>query len=89
MASDGRDGAEVALVTGASRGVGLEVCRQLAGRGMTVYLTAPDGGKAGDAVRPLVEEGLDIRPLALDVADGESMGRAPSSRARGAGSTYS
>ena len=30
----------IALVTGAAHGIGLVVCRQLAGRGWTVVLTA-------------------------------------------------
>jgi len=38
----------IALVTGGNRGIGLEICRQLASRGATVILTArdPDAGKA-------------------------------------------
>jgi NAD(P)-dependent dehydrogenase (short-subunit alcohol dehydrogenase family) len=35
----------VALVTGANRGIGLEVCRQLAGRGYTVVLGSRDAEK--------------------------------------------
>jgi short-subunit dehydrogenase len=36
---------KVAVVTGAGQGIGLEVCRQLAERGMTVILTARDPEK--------------------------------------------
>jgi len=33
------------VVTGANRGIGFEVCRQLAGRGIHVILTSRDEGK--------------------------------------------
>jgi NAD(P)-dependent dehydrogenase (short-subunit alcohol dehydrogenase family) len=45
---------KVAVVTGAGRGIGLEVCRQLAERGMTVVLTARDPEKAKAAAEQLV-----------------------------------
>src|SRR3712207_6262754 len=45
---------KVAFVTGAGRGIGLEVCRQLAERGMTVVLTARDLEKARAAAEQLV-----------------------------------
>ncbi|WP_373502859.1 SDR family NAD(P)-dependent oxidoreductase, partial [Aestuariivirga sp.] len=37
--------ARVALITGANRGIGLEVCRQLGARDYTVVLTARDAAK--------------------------------------------
>lgn len=52
----------IALVSGASRGIGLEVCRQLAGRGIIVLLGARDQSKAEAAAHQLVSEGLDVRP---------------------------
>jgi NAD(P)-dependent dehydrogenase (short-subunit alcohol dehydrogenase family) len=75
MATDALDTPRVALVTGAGRGIGFEVCRQLAQRGMTVILTARDPGKAEAAARRLVGEGLDVRPRTLDIADDESVRR--------------
>lgn len=75
----------VALVTGASRGIGLEVVRQLAERGATVYLTArtPEGAEA--AARTLGTSSGPVRPLALDVDDAESVRRAAAEVERGHG----
>ena len=64
---------KVALVTGAGRGIGLEVCRQLAERGMTVILTARDLEKAKAAAEQLVGEGLDVISKTLDVSNDESV----------------
>jgi NAD(P)-dependent dehydrogenase (short-subunit alcohol dehydrogenase family) len=64
---------KVALVTGANRGIGLEVVRQLAQRGFAVVLTARDPRKAWTAALPLAGEGLNVIPLKLDVTDAESV----------------
>jgi NAD(P)-dependent dehydrogenase (short-subunit alcohol dehydrogenase family) len=48
----------ISLVTGANRGIGREVCRQLAGRGHTVILTARDAGAAAAAARAAGAEAL-------------------------------
>lgn len=63
----------VALVTGANRGIGFEVARQLARRGMTVILGARDLGKGQAAARKLVDEGLEVLPRWLDVTDEASI----------------
>ncbi|MFN8473687.1 MAG: SDR family NAD(P)-dependent oxidoreductase [Anaerolineae bacterium] len=65
----------IALVTGAARGIGFEVCRQLAQQGMTVILTARDAAKAEAAAAQLAAAGLDVRPKAVDVTDDGSVRR--------------
>ncbi len=59
----------VALVTGGSRGIGLEVARGLGRAGATVVLAARDPDRVHAAVDALVAEGLDATGVAVDVAD--------------------
>lgn len=61
----------IALVTGANRGIGKEVCRQLAERGMLVLLTARDLTKAQAACQEIASD--NIRPRQLDVTDEASI----------------
>lgn len=63
----------VALVTGAYRGIGLEVSRQLALRGFSVLLSARDSSKAQAAAEPLRRQGLKVLPAQLDVTDERSV----------------
>ncbi|MET7465339.1 SDR family NAD(P)-dependent oxidoreductase [Nonomuraea sp. NPDC005501] len=63
----------IALVTGANRGIGREVCRQLAAAGHTVVLTARSLQSAAAAAAEL---GPDVHPLLLDVTSEESVARA-------------
>jgi NAD(P)-dependent dehydrogenase (short-subunit alcohol dehydrogenase family) len=62
----------VAVVTGGNRGIGLEVSRQLAAKGLKVVLTARDGDKAKQAAAGL--QG-DVVPFALDVTDPQAPAR--------------
>ena len=52
----------VAVVSGANRGIGLEVARQLARRGLTVVLGAWDLAKGEEAARRLRADGLTVLP---------------------------
>jgi NAD(P)-dependent dehydrogenase (short-subunit alcohol dehydrogenase family) len=63
----------IALVTGANKGIGKEIARQLAGAGLTVYA----GSRDADRGRRAVEEiGGDARLLVLDVTDAASIAEA-------------
>jgi NAD(P)-dependent dehydrogenase (short-subunit alcohol dehydrogenase family) len=67
----------VALVTGANRGIGREVARQLAERGYEVLLTGRDGAKASAAAAELEQStGGSVQALTLDVADPASIAAA-------------
>jgi 3-oxoacyl-[acyl-carrier protein] reductase len=68
----GLDG-RVALVTGASRGIGRAIARELAARGATVLLGARDQEKLALTVSEIVAAGGQALPVPLDVADRASV----------------
>jgi len=67
---------KVALVTGATRGIGLETVRQLAGAGVHVLLAGRNREKAVEAALKLQSEGLSVEAIALDVANDDSITQA-------------
>jgi NAD(P)-dependent dehydrogenase (short-subunit alcohol dehydrogenase family) len=66
----------IALVTGANKGIGFEIARQLGRRGATVLLGARDPERGAAAERALRDEGLDAHQLTLDVTDEASIAAA-------------
>ncbi len=63
---------KVAIVTGGNRGLGLEVCRQLAQKGYRVVLTARDLAQAERAAASLADAGA-VQAAQLDVSDAASV----------------
>ena len=64
---------KVAVVTGANRGLGFEICRQLAIKGVRVILSARNEAKGKEAAENLNKEGLDVDFHQLDVTDKNSI----------------
>jgi len=63
------DSRKIALITGANKGLGYEMARQLGRAGVKVVLAARDPRKGEAAAAKLRGEGLDAQFLKLDVTD--------------------
>jgi NAD(P)-dependent dehydrogenase (short-subunit alcohol dehydrogenase family) len=74
-----------ALVTGANRGIGKEVARQLAERGFDVLVGSRSDEKGRAAADELSSNGATVRPLQLDVSDPASIDVAAQGVARDPG----
>jgi NAD(P)-dependent dehydrogenase (short-subunit alcohol dehydrogenase family) len=61
------------LVTGANKGIGLEICRQLAQLGHHVILSARSEKRGTEAVAALAKENLKVEFLLLDTSDEASI----------------
>ena len=70
---------EIALITGANKGIGFELARQLGAAGITIVVGSRDMGRGEEAVSKLSEEGLGLG-RSIDRAI-EQRTRAPQQRA--------
>jgi len=64
---------KVALITGANKGIGLEIARQLAKQGITALIGARDEQRGEAAAQALQAEGLNAHFVQLDVTDQASI----------------
>ncbi len=67
---------KIALITGANKGIGKEIARQLGAQGMTVLLGARDEGRGAEAAAELRQQGIDARAVRLDVTEEASLAEA-------------
>ena len=64
---------KTALITGANKGLGREIARQLGHKGYVVWLGCRDAERGEKAAAELRKEGLEVHVLALDVTDDASV----------------
>lgn len=60
---------KIALITGANKGIGLEIARQLGTQGVTVLIGARDGERGREAAERLQAEHVNAHALHLDVTN--------------------
>jgi NAD(P)-dependent dehydrogenase (short-subunit alcohol dehydrogenase family) len=63
----------IVLVTGANKGIGLEIARQLAEAGVTVIIGARDPERGRTAAETLAARGLTVEAIRIDLNDGNSI----------------
>jgi NAD(P)-dependent dehydrogenase (short-subunit alcohol dehydrogenase family) len=66
----------IALVTGANKGIGLEIARQFAQAGVSVIIGARDAERGNVAVADLSSQGLDAAFVRIDLLDEASIAAA-------------
>jgi NAD(P)-dependent dehydrogenase (short-subunit alcohol dehydrogenase family) len=61
------------LITGANKSIGFETARQLGRHGYRIWLGSRDIGRGEKAASDLASEGIDVRPIAIDVMSEQSV----------------
>ena len=67
---------KVALVTGANKGIGFEISRQLGRAGYTVLMGSRDAARGEKAAESLRGEGIDVRVIRVDLEHAAESGAA-------------
>ncbi len=73
------DTKKIALVTGANKGIGLEIAKQLAEAGVTVIIGARDVARGEAAAKGLSQAGLAVETIELDINRDEIIAAAAAS----------
>jgi NAD(P)-dependent dehydrogenase (short-subunit alcohol dehydrogenase family) len=81
-------GKRQALVTGANKGIGFAIAKGLGEAGMSVWMGARDAARGQEAVQKLLDRGLDVRLLEIDVVDDVSVQRAADTIATESGALH-
>jgi NAD(P)-dependent dehydrogenase (short-subunit alcohol dehydrogenase family) len=68
---------KIALITGANKGLGFEVARQLGRNGVTVVVSSRDEAKGKEAAEKLKAEGIDAHAVKLEVTNAEDVAALP------------
>jgi NAD(P)-dependent dehydrogenase (short-subunit alcohol dehydrogenase family) len=61
------------LITGANKSIGFETARQLGRHGYRIWLGSRDIGRGEKAASDLASEGIDVRPIVIDVRSEQSV----------------
>jgi NAD(P)-dependent dehydrogenase (short-subunit alcohol dehydrogenase family) len=64
---------QIALVTGANKGIGFETARQLGLKGMHIFLGSRDPGRGRTAAAKLKSQGIEAEAVELDVTKPETI----------------
>ena len=68
---------KIALITGANKGIGFEIARQLGQQGITIVIGARDEEKGAAAVEQLQAEGIEAHAVKLDVTNADDVAALP------------
>ncbi|MDJ0930699.1 SDR family oxidoreductase [Breoghania sp.] len=68
---------KIAVVTGANKGIGFEIAKQLSELGIRCYLAGRSEERVASAISLLRSQKLDVHPLVLDITSQQSVSDAP------------